>query len=392
MRICVISDEYSGVSRYSGGIGTHLAFLCPALVRLGHEVDVFSIADEARTFTHSDVNFHMFKPVALRKAGILNESVNALRYARAVLREKYDVILAAEWGGNAAFVSTFNRSPLTTLLATSLQQIREIAGVGPESSRRRREVQLQLFRERFQAEHSAGIIASSNSILSYARANWSIEGKPAAVIPNFVDATHLRELAKAPSQYVENIRMRGPVVLYFGRLETRKGVSTLADSMRHVWREEPETQFVFIGADQNHEGALMSEYVRNAAGPHGDRVHILGSMNASELMPEIAAADIVTMPSYWENFALAALEARALGKPMVVSNSGGFTDFFEHDVDGVMVEPRDPLALADAYVRLLQDDVLRKNLGEEAWGRAERYTPEAVAPAFVTYFEQIAGK
>jgi glycosyltransferase involved in cell wall biosynthesis len=135
----------------------------------------------------------------------------------------------------------------------------------------------------------------------------------------------------------------------------------------------------------------MSRHLRAAAGARADLVHLLGHQPPEGLFPAVAAADIVVMPSLWEAFGIVALEAMALGRPIVASAAGGLRELVRDGRDGVLVPPDDPSALAGALMRLLGDHPLRERLGASARGRAEEFAPAAIAARFAECVREVSG-
>ena len=77
-------------------------------------------------------------------------------------------------------------------------------------------------------------------------------------------------------------------------------------------------------------------------------------------------ASVVACPSHREGYGVAAREAMAYGRPVVVTAVGGLTDAVEDEVTGLLVPSRDPAALRRAIERLLGDGELRGRLGDAA--------------------------
>ncbi len=95
-----------------------------------------------------------------------------------------------------------------------------------------------------------------------------------------------------------------------------------------------------------------------------------------EILPQLyREMDIVVVPSIWiEPFGITALEGMSSGLPVVASRIGGLAQTTIHDVTGLLVEPNDPQALADALRRLIQNPDLRRSMGQAGRIRAmEQY-------------------
>src|SRR5205085_12357818 len=134
----------------------------------------------------------------------------------------------------------------------------------------------------------------------------------------------------------------------------------------HVWRELPTAQLVLLGRDFPIEGGWMSEYLLRTAGDFTHNVHVLGNQRPETLFPSLAKADVVALPSLWEAFGIAALEAMALGRASVLTSGSGYDDFAAHGHDALLVPPSDAHELAQAILRLLDDPNLRARLGANA--------------------------
>jgi D-inositol-3-phosphate glycosyltransferase len=128
------------------------------------------------------------------------------------------------------------------------------------------------------------------------------------------------------------------------------------------------------------------------------RVHELGldeqilfvPSQSQEQMPLFYnAADVVTMPSRYESFGLAALEAQACGTPVVASRVGGLPFAVQDGCSGLLVEQGQPQELAGALARLLDDPALRRKLGQQAAVRAEQFGWRAVADNVIATYQDL---
>ena len=129
----------------------------------------------------------------------------------------------------------------------------------------------------------------------------------------------------------------------------------------------PTARFVSVG-----QGPLLEDMRRlHAELGLGERFLIMGHQpDAPSLM---AGFDVFTMASHWEGLPVAFMEARALGLPVVVTAVGGLVDHVRDGVDGVLVAPDDPGALAAALVRVVGDAGLRARLAEASAGAADDF-------------------
>lgn len=150
------------------------------------------------------------------------------------------------------------------------------------------------------------------------------------------------------------------VFLMAGRLHPEKGYEILFDALRElVWTPTP---FVVLVAGR---GNLMNHY-QALAGRMGlsDCVRLLGFRQ--DLPDLMTAADVFVLPSIAESFGLVLAEALYLGRPVVATRTGGIPEIVDDGIDGTLVPPGDPNALAAALNAHLQGRVSLPGQGEAA--------------------------
>jgi glycosyltransferase involved in cell wall biosynthesis len=161
-------------------------------------------------------------------------------------------------------------------------------------------------------------------------------------------------------------------VLFLGRVTAQKNPEGFLDAAALVARADPRVVFVVAGA-----GDLLPAMVERAARLGlGPRVRFTGFLEGREVARAYAAADLLVQPSRSEPFGLAPLEALVHGVPAIVSRRSGVAEVLS---SAVRVDPRRPAALADAILRLLRDDALRRRLVRRGRreARAHRWATQA---------------
>ena len=158
---------------------------------------------------------------------------------------------------------------------------------------------------------------------------------------------------------------------YIGRLEQRKGVMDLARAIPLILQRFPKTQFLYVGATEESPtpGVEMQEYLETMLAPYRDRVTFLGRVSPDQLGDVFRRMDITVLPSLWENFPNACLEAMAAGRGVVGSVAGGMAQQLDGGKAGLLVRPQQPQEIADAVCRFLQDPQLRMEFGNKARAR-----------------------
>jgi glycogen(starch) synthase len=170
-----------------------------------------------------------------------------------------------------------------------------------------------------------------------------------------------------------------PRVLFVGRLAPQKGVSTLLDAVPLL---RNRAAVVLVG-DGPQRPALERQAGRLAPG----RVRFQGFVPHAEVPAWLAAADVLVLPSIYEELGSVLLEAMAAGLPVVASAVGGIPDAL--GAAGRLVPPRDPAALAAAVDEVLDDPALAARLGEAARRRATAFSWDALAGRVLDLYREV---
>ena len=169
------------------------------------------------------------------------------------------------------------------------------------------------------------------------------------------------------------------------RLVEQKGIPYALEALRRIRAAFPRAHLVIAG-----DGELADE-LRRLASRLGvaDRVHWLGwRADAAELM---AAFDVFLLPSLHEGFGLVLLEAMARRAPIVASRVGAIPEIVIDGETGILVEPRNAEALAQAITRLLNDRALRKYMGLLGAARLEEhFSVERMVARTITVYEKVS--
>jgi glycosyltransferase involved in cell wall biosynthesis len=383
VRLALVSREFPP-TRQAGGIATYTQKTARALARFGHEVHVFTEAHRAAPFdeVRDGVAVHRMPDpgVRPREARVIRRAIDV---ARALRRHgPFDVVQACEWEGEGAFYARFPQAPLITRLATP-RYIVEALNRTQGWNRRRSTVVRGL--ERWQTTHSAAVISPSSSLADVVARDWGLARNRVGIVPTGIELPLSAE-GELPSGVG-----RDPYLLYFGRLEVRKGVQAWIDALPAVLAQHPNLTAVFAGDDLEIDGEPFSDYGRRRCGDMAGRLRFLPRLPQSSLFPLIRNARLVVLPSRWESLANACLEAMALGRPVVATHGSGFAELIEDGVSGWLVAPDDSVALAEAVNRALSDSTRLDAVAEAARKRAEDFSLERmVARLLDTYREVVA--
>lgn len=154
-----------------------------------------------------------------------------------------------------------------------------------------------------------------------------------------------------------------PLVGTVGVLRPQKDFGTLVAAHARLLRARPDAHLAIVGGGPLHD-ELAAQIAREGI---GERVRLLGSRGDAVRLA--AAFDVAVNSSLYEGSSLALIEYMALGRPIVATAVGGSPDLLDGGGAGLLVEPADPAALADAIGALLADPERARELGERARAR-----------------------
>jgi glycosyltransferase involved in cell wall biosynthesis len=169
-------------------------------------------------------------------------------------------------------------------------------------------------------------------------------------------------------------------VVYVGRMDVRKGLRELVAAAAALGKERARLRVYLVGEGPDKPRILSAIQASGAAG----YIHALPGCAFDEVAAWMAAADLVTLPSYMEGCPNVVLEALASGRPVVATNVGGIPEILSPEC-GRLVPPRDSRALAQALAAVLDrswDAAAISARGSRSW--------ETVAAELLEVFQSVA--
>lgn len=224
--------------------------------------------------------------------------------------------------------------------------------------------------------HASTVIAAGAYPEAQARRAAGSGMPPVTVIPPGVDAERFRPLDDARRARVRaglGLPSEGRLVLSVSRLVPRKGMDVLIDAASRLAAARPDLTVAIAGSGRDH--GRLARLVAGKAAP----VRLLGRVPDEDLPLLYACADVFAMlcRDRWagleqEGFGIVFLEAAACAVPQVAGDSGGAAEaVLEGDTGLVVRRPRDPGQAARSLASLLDDEGLRRRLGQAARARVE---------------------
>jgi len=378
VKIAFVSEHASPLAALggvdAGGQNVHVAELAAGLTRLGHEVCVFTRRDDValpeRLTTPDGYEVHHLPagpaevlakddlwPLMSEFAAALGEQLE---------RDTPDLVHAHFWmsGWAAHRVARSLRLPTAiTFHALGTVKQRHLGGADPSPAAR-------LSVERQLARCVDRVIATCSDEVVELR-SVGAAAEQISVVPCGVDVSRF-----TPDGAVLPGRRHHHRIVTLGRLVPRKGFDTVIQALTRL----PDTELVIAGgtpgADPERD-RLLAEAARLGV---VDRVEMMAQVPRPQVPALLRSADVVVATPWYEPFGIVPVEAMACGVPVVASAVGGMLDTVRPGVTGLLVPPRDPVALASAVGRLLVQPELRRSYGSAAAQRARQdYSWDRVA-------------
>lgn len=222
----------------------------------------------------------------------------------------------------------------------------------------------------------------------------------------------------APDNSSNNITKKneGKRLLFVGRISPEKGLHILLDALQKVVQIYPHTHLEIVGSkgqlpieylvalsDDDKVAELASFYKENSPNSYTNRlqdklnllnlannVTFAGSVPNELLVDHYHKTDLYVQPSLSESFGAPILEAMSCGLPVVATCAGGIPEIVENEKTGLLVEAGNASALADAIIRLIENDELRKTMGKASRQRVvELFSWEKITDNLLPCYKNI---
>lgn len=408
-RVCMLSVHTCPLAmlggKKTGGMNVYVRDLSRALGRMGIQVDVYTRSQDdcvpmvmhdlglGSRVIHIPAGPEAPIPVAEIES-YLDEFANEVLAFAANESLEYDVIHSHYWlSGIVAeqLSQAWGGVPVVHMFHTLGVMKNRVA-----SDNSQRAPQSRIDGERHVLTTADRIIAATPA--EEAQLNWlyGADMDKVVVIPPGVDLERFKPMPSDVAKQTVGIPCGEANILFAGRIEPLKGVDTLLRAMALIRERFPEvvenTCVAIIGGDpwsddMDSEMARL-QALRDELNIH-DVVVFLGARDQEMLPYYYAASEMVVMPSHYESFGMVALEAMAVGRPVIASEVGGLAFLIKDGVNGYHVPSRDPEALAERIYELLTNDECREDMGEQAHRYAAGFDWSRIAARIAAVYSEL---
>ena len=373
LNVCIVSREYPPETLW-GGIGTFTYNLAHGLKNIGHAVDVvcFTLGNEAH---YNDDGVSIYR-ISSPKIPVTNKtwwdfagyslfpfsflySYKVMKKIECLNKEKhYDAVDFPEHIGEGFFSILFQRCPSLVRLYTPLSLI---GALGLRRSTNYLDYFLFGLIEKYSIKKSTIVNSPSRNLADLVADKFKFNGD-IQIIYNPIDTDKFSPPKDSPNKNRETIN-----VLFAGRLEDRKGAHVLAHAIPLVVKSHASVQFTFLGRDCPGLGGepSMKNYIIDFLRKKGALNNVLfqDPVPYHELTAHYCAADIMVVPSLYDNSPYTCLEAMACGVPVIGTSAGGMPEYIDNGECGIIVPPNDSDSLAQAILELIFDKGKRIRYG-----------------------------
>ena len=214
----------------------------------------------------------------------------------------------------------------------------------------------------------------------------TVEHVPAAKVTLIPSAYVPRPSSDTDIRAELGITTSTPLLAVVAVLRPQKALSVLLDALPRVLEAAPEAHLVIAGEGECH-AALTEQSERLGLAEH---VHFVG--RRTDVEDVLAAADVAVISSDYEGTPLVAYECFANATPLVATAVGGLVDMIDDGVTGRLVPPRDPFALAEAIIGLVNNPEQRRRIAAAAAQSPALVRIDAVAQRFGELYDTLAAE
>lgn len=410
MRIAMISYHTCPLAtlggKDTGGMNVYVRDLTRALGKLGVHVDVYTRSQDEHVphilhdlgYGNRIVHVPAGPEVPLPKdvlAGNIDDFVKGIVEFSLAKNLQYDLIHSHYWMSGIAAIALKEiwNVPMVHMFHTLgimkqrvAQDAREVEG------------DYRVNGERQVLTISNRILASTPAEMAQLQWLYRADTEKVTIIPPGVDLSRFYTIPRDEAKEFIGIPTCNRMILYVGRIEPLKGVDILLQAISLMYQGDREKTFSFclavIGGNPEASEASMNIEMARLQGlteKFGlqDFVVFLGQRSQDTLPYYYSAAEVVVVPSHYESFGMVALEAMACGTPVVASEVGGLAYLVQDGVSGYTIPVGDPKILADRLSRLLNDDELRRKMGEKGASIAINYGWEQIAARIIELYNKV---
>lgn len=358
MHICFICREYTPSLR-GGGIASYIKEMAENLAQKQHKVTVICASDDTKkeyTYLENGVNVIRlsggdFIIPQIEKRNIINRFRLFYRffsYRKKILHtilsiKDIDIIEVPEYGAESYYLKNIT-IPIVIRLHASTLILNEFISGKKGITKSNWYIYWQSLQEFKEIKRAKYITSCSQAIKEIIEHRLLLPSDKIKVINNPIKVNNwkLNISKKHFNKEIVRILLPGAVYNLKGGEDLIKACIKLSQTINQKF------ELYLIGKKGDFANYLENKYASY------DWINIPGPIPREKMIEQYNKADIICLPSWWENMPMACIEAMLCGGIVIGSNSGGIKEIIEDGKDGFLVQPKDPQILADRIQSILQ--------------------------------------
>ncbi|WP_175985667.1 glycosyltransferase family 4 protein [Microbacterium tenebrionis] len=375
-RVALVTSSFAP---YIGGVETHVREVARELAGRGHDIEVWSVARDGVPGERVDSDIvvrDLPAPLPARDTRAVLRFAQTFAAARrtwslAIANFGPEILHVQCFGPNGAYGTAFARSRGLPLVVSSHgETIADDDDVFGSSAIAQHALRRAL-------RDAAAVTGCSPVVLDDLRGRFGLAAGRGEVVPNGVEPS----IAAEPPAGLPSVYFAGA-----GRLEHIKGFDLLVRAFAAAGLG-PDVELV-LGGD-----GRLAPSLRSLIDELGlsSRVRLLGRLSPPAVAGLLEGALAVVVPSRFEAFGIAVLEAWRARRPLVAADRGGIPGLVRDGVDGLLVDPEDETGFARVLERIARDGSLRERIAREGALNVERFRWADVAARYEAIYDRIAG-
>jgi glycosyltransferase involved in cell wall biosynthesis len=238
--------------------------------------------------------------------------------------------------------------------------------------------------ERFLARFLVKLFVVSNHVADLNIRVKKISPNKIVVLPNWIDFHQFTFDAadREQNRAAFGLSATSFVIGAVGRLSPEKGLTTLVESFAIISKSVPNSYLLIAGDGPEKRALELKIKTLNLS----ERVRLIGFTKDTKAV--YSTLDLFILPSHYETFGIALLEAMYCGLPVIASNVGGVPDLVRSGFNGILVEPNNSAQLTSSILNIISDKRLRNSLGSNARiSVTEKFDRDALLNKLLHYYQ-----
>lgn len=390
LRIAFATPEYVTENHFDGGLANYLNRVSKTLADLGHDVHVVTLShrDEAE-FEHEGVMVHRltlgrrWQTVNSLTRYSLPTTLHWLNFSTQVFRklkqlhrkEPFHLIQYPNYSSCGVFSIPFLRATHVVRTSSYDPLCNDLSGV-----KRNLDMTIAERLQALQYRLTRNVHVPSFAMQKMLSAKAGVRNACVIRSPFYVETpdwdTTVWERFLKDKEYV----------LYFGRFQLHKGFHTLVQALPLFLERYPDAYAVCVGRDMETQlGSSMAAFARSHCRRFADRLILMENLPHAQLYPVIERSQLVVLPSLIDNFPNSCLEAMGIGRVVIGTKGTSFEELITDGVNGLLVEPNNPEALAGKLIAAWVDPKLDV-MAAAAKQTMYDFAPEKTVAALLSYY------